>query len=420
MTLFRSQTARWQRTFRSYRSKIAHFRMNARLYLLRTILLGVAFGIYQLLFNFYALSLGYDEAILGRLLTLSSLTSIVVALPAGVLCDRLGRKRTLILSSLGYTFGIGLIALFPSMPVFYSMQMVIGATQSLSGVATGPFLMENSDEEERSYLFAFSAGLQTMSGFIGNWLGGRIPSMLGDAFQVAATSSRAYGGTLLFVAGGILLSTIPLLLLKRTPNAEGENLSPLAYARRQPALLARLIAPMLITSLGAGLLMPFINVFFRTVHARTDAAIGSLFAWGSLAMGIGLLLAPPLADRLGKIRLVVLTQALSIPFLAMLGFAPTFSLSAVGYLFRLALMNMAIPMYDAFVMEHVESSARATAASLVNMSWTLGWAFSPSISGWIQLNYGFGPVFLGTITSYAIAILCYWLFFGRTEGAQAA
>ena len=70
--------------------------------------------------------------------------------------------------------------------------------------------------------------------------------------------------------------------------------------------------------------MPFMNVFFRQGHHQSDPVIGSLFAWGSLAMGVGLLLAPPLADRMGKIQLVVVTQTLSIPFLIILGFSPIF------------------------------------------------------------------------------------------------
>ena len=47
------------------------------------------------------------------------------------------------------------------------------------------------------------------------------------------------------------------------------------------------------------------------------------------------------------------------------------------------------PVYQTFVMEHVEPDARATVASLVSMANNFGWAFSPTISGWIQVNYGF-------------------------------
>jgi MFS family permease len=162
--------------------------------------------------------------------------------------------------------------------------------------------------------------------------------------------------------------------------------------------------------------MPFMNIFYRQSYASSDQAIGALFAAGSLAMAFGLLAAPPLADRLGKIRVVVVTQALSVPFLFLLGFAPWFWLSALAYLVRAALMNMSNPVYQTFVMEQVDEEARATVASLVSMSWSFGWAFSPSLSGYLQVRYGFGPIFMGTIVSYIIAIALCWRSFGRRTG----
>ena len=116
---------------------------------------------------------------------------------------------------------------------------------------------------------------------------------------------------------------------------------------------------------------------------------------------------------MGKIEVVVVTQALSVPFLVLLGFSPWFWLSAVAYYVRLALMNMSSPVYNTFVMEKVEPSARATVASLVSMAWNFGWVFSPMVSGWLQVNYGFGPVFMGTISLYSISIYLYWAFFLR-------
>ncbi|HOV07366.1 MAG TPA: hypothetical protein PLV27_08935, partial [Anaerolineaceae bacterium] len=80
---------------------------------------------------------------------------------------------------------------------------------------------------------------------------------------------------------------------------------------------------------------------------------------------------------------------------------------------RVALMNMSSPVYQTFVMEKVEPSARATVASLVSMANTFGWAFSPTISGAIQVRYGFGPAFTLTIIFYAISITMYWGFFWR-------
>jgi dipeptide/tripeptide permease len=45
------------------------------------------------------------------------------------------------------------------------------------------------------------------------------------------------------------------------------------------------------------------------------------------------------------------------------------------------------------------------------MSNNFGWAFSPIISGWIQVQYGFGPAFVLTIILYTLSIFFYWYFF---------
>jgi MFS family permease len=375
--------------------------------------MGAAMGVFRLLLNFYVLSLGYDQALLGRLITVSSLTALLAALPMGYLGDLLGRKTSFLISGALTSFSILAIVLWPSEEMLYAMNVVSGLGQSLGAVTMAPFMMENSGDKERTYLFSFSSGLQMAMASMGNWIGGYMPTWIGMTRGVPPISSEAYAGALLTVSLIVALALIPLVML-RTPRLERSERSvfaPLNYASKHPRLLGKLILPMLITSIGAGLIMPFMNVFFRQVHHQPDPVIGSLFAWGSLAMGVGLLLAPPLADRMGKIQLVVATQALSIPFLIILGFSPIFWLSTISYYIRLALMNMSGPVYQTFVMEHVEPSARATVASLVSMAWNFGWAFSPTVSGYLQVRYGFGPPFLGTIILYTISTIMYWAFF---------
>lgn len=191
------------------------------------------------------------------------------------------------------------------------------------------------------------------------------------------------------------------------------NYSPLEFARNHPKLLSKILIPTLFISIGAGLFIPFMNVFFRVVHGQSDQVIGTLFAWGSLAMGIGLMIAPPIADKIGKIQLVMVTQGLAIPFMIMLGFSPVFGMSAAAYFIRMALMNMSNPIYQTFIMEQVDSTYRATVVSLYSMVWSFGRAFSSSVSGWLQVAYGFDPVFGSAIVLYGIAITLYWIFFLR-------
>jgi MFS family permease len=378
-------------------------------------------GVFRLLFNFYVLSLGFDEALLGRLITISSLTALLAALPMGYMADIFGRKSSLVLSGLLVSLSVFAMVLWPYQGVFYAMNVVSGIAQSLAAVTMAPFLMENSGDEERTYLFSISAGLQMAMASVGNWIGGYLPTWVSGLREVSPTSSTAYAGALLVIAILAGAGVIPLLFLRtrQLDKSERSVFAPLSYAYRNPGRLSKLILPMLLTSIGAGLIMPFMNVFFRVVHSQPDPVIGALFAWGSLAMGVGLLIAPPLADRMGKIQLVVVSQGLSIPFLIILGYSPWFWMSAAAYYVRLALMNMSGPVYQTFVMEQVETSARATVASLVSMSWNFGWAFSPMISGWLQVNYGFGLPYLGTILLYTVSVFLYWSFFLHHQPEKA-
>ena len=407
--------------FGEYTSHIRAFKPNARLYLVNVIITGAVMGVFRLIFNFYALSLGFDESVLGNLITTSSFVALIAALPMGYLADTIGRKNSLVLSSALLAFAILAMALWQTETSLYAMNIVSGLAQSLGGVTMSPFLMENSDEKERTYLFSFGQGLTMTMASIGNWIGGYLPTWMGQAQNVSATSSHAYGNSILVAGVFAIIAIIPLMSIKTPSIARGQRavFAPFEFASKHPGMLVKFILPMLLTSLGAGLIMPFMNVFFRVVHHQPDPVIGGLFAWGSLAMGIGLLPAPPLAERTGKIQLVVISQALSIPFLILLGFSPIFWVGAATYYIRLALMNMSSPVYQAFVMEHVEPSGRATVASLTSMAWNFGWAFSPTISGWLQVKYGFGPPFIGTIILYTISVFMYWTFFWRGKVAPA-
>jgi MFS family permease len=401
----------------TYWSRIKQFSPNARLYLVSAILTGAALGVYSLLFNFYVISLNMDVNIAGQLASINSTTALVLAIPMGYLADILGRKKSLIISGATVSLAIAGMVVWPVKEILFGMAALMGAAQSLSAVTMSPFLLENSGEQERTYLFSLGSGAQMTASFVGNSIGGSLPTWLGTRQGISPTSSAAYAGALAIVAAISTLGLIPYFFMKMRHLEKSQRalFAPFTYAAKKPAMLGKLILPILVTSFGAGLLMPFMNIFFRVAYHQSDPVIGNLLAWGALAMGIGLLIAPVLADRLGKIPVVVISQGLSIPFLALLGFAPWFWLSGFAYYIRIALMNMSGPVYQTFVMENTEPESRATVASLVNMSNNFGRAFSPSVSGWMQVNYGFGPVYAGVLAMYSIAVYLYWKFFWRNN-----
>jgi predicted MFS family arabinose efflux permease len=183
----------------------------------------------------------------------------------------------------------------------------------------------------------------------------------------------------------------------------------------------KMAAPNVLIGFGAAILIPYMNVFFKDQFAISDKLLGTMFSLSSLMIGVGSLIGPRLALRLGgKVRAVALTQFSSLVFLMVIGFSPLYWLAAIGFLMRTMLMNMAQPLYSAFCMEQVPERDQGVVNSVLNMSWQVGWSVGPYISGLVQENYGFTPLFLATGGLYLLAILTLWMFFQKAEGQLQA
>jgi MFS family permease len=397
---------------RDYVHNIKKFSPQARLYLFVSVLQGVGWGIFQLFFNFYILSLGYQRDFLGMLISIPPMTSIVMALFAGYISDLIGRKRAFIFGNIVTVIAQAMMLLWPTSTMLILAGILRGAGQSLFRVTTSPFLMENSTESERTHLFSFSSGLRTLASFLGNFLGGGLPALFGNFLGVSATDSLAYAWSLGITTMLTTLTLIPLSRLEVQTRVIAQSpLAPFKALWQHRSMMTRLLLPSLVLSLGAGMLIPFMNIFFRYRYNLSDDTIGALFGIGSLGMGFALMMGPILAERWGKPKTVVITQGLSIPFLIILGFVHSLTLAYVAFFVRMALMNLAGPVYQTMVMEEADAEARGMAASLYSLIWSSGRALSPVISGPIQEAHGFDPVFLSTIFAYTLSVgMVYWWF----------
>ncbi len=185
--------------------------------------------------------------------------------------------------------------------------------------------------------------------------------------------------------------------------------------RRRPGPLLRLLLPPFFISLGAALLIPYLNLFFKERFAITDQVLGLIFAALGIATGLAALGGPVISARIGKIGTVVLTQALSIPFLLAVGFVPLLYVAVAAALARGMLFNMGAPLYDAFAMERTDEAARPTVIGLINGAYSAGYLIAPIVSTRVQERYGFAPLFVATALCYGLAVLAAYWFFVRAD-----
>lgn len=397
--------------------RIAGLSRNAKLFLVMISISALGNGVFMLLLNLFVLARGNDEAFLGLLLSTSSLTTLVFGLPMGILVDRMGRKRTMVLGSVLSVPGALLLTLSSIDWPLLVAAALFGLGNALYMAAGPAFMAENATEDERPTLFSLQSGLSLLMGFLGSAVGGSLPALFGALLRVHPESATAYRATLLTAEGMMAFALIPLLMIRE------ERAQPVGE-RRPPFTLrdfpfrrdvVALLVPELIIALGAGLLIPYLNIFFKQRFHIPDSVLGLTFAVSQLLMGGATLLAPILAERWGKIRTVAFTQLASLPFLLVLGFVPVLPVAVGAFWLRAMLMNMAGPLYTAFAMERVRENERGTVGAMLGVAYSVGQGIGPGISGFVQRSFGFPPLFLTTGTTYLVAALLTLALFGRAE-----
>jgi MFS family permease len=283
-------------------------------------------------------------------------------------------------------------------------------------------MMKLSDPENRTLLFSLNFGVATLAGALGSLFAGQLPALFGTILNIQATSASAYQAVLITSIALGTASLIPLWLmdeprtLQTGPEAGSRATGPRSALSR---LTVKLALPNLLIGFGAAILIPYMNVFFKDRFDISDSLLGTLFGLSSLLIGIGSLIGPRLTTRLnGKIRTVAFTQFASLVFLMIAGFTPSLLLASIGFLMRAALMNMSAPLYSAFCMEQTPERDQGMVNSVLNISWSMGWAVGPYLSGLVQVAYGFTPLFIATAVLYLTAIITMWVLFHKVDGKQ--
>ena len=346
--------------------------------------------------NFHLEALGYGRQAIGLAQALLLLVGVVFTLPLAYLIPRLGYLKSLHLAFLlavlgGLLVGLGVLV-FPGLAAY-------GLAGTLLQGAAAPLMARLVPPERRVALFSLQAALTAASGFFSTLLAGYLSDLLG--------------------ARWVLLFALPFFVLayplvRGLPQGGGEG-RPLHFRGRLRAWL-RLLLPQVVIGFGAGLVIPFLNLFLKEKFGLTYGTTGLLFALSSLATGAAMLLQPLLVARLGKLGAIVFVQALSLPFLAALAWAPWLPVVTLALLVRGALMNAAGPVYAALVMDYLPEEERPGFFLLESALWSLLFALASALSGAVQEALGlkaFDLLFGVTLALYTLGIALWpWAFRG--------
>jgi MFS family permease len=356
----------------------------------------------------YARSFGVSQWAIGLAIAIYGLARFVVAIPAGQLADRAGRRAGLALGGLVTGCGNLLCAWAPTYPVFIAGRFVAGAGAALVLITGTVILADITTPADRGRTMAIYQGVFLFAVGVGPMPGG----ILAERFGLVAPF-------LVYAVAGVVAGALAWLAIPETHRADvdaAEIATQLPAFGRQIRLLTTHAGFVLVS------LISFVTAFARTgalfnvipvlAADRLGLRAEQIGVGLGLASVVGLVLIYPsgmLVDRYGRKVVIVPATVVSgvslVLFLVMPGYA-WFLAGCVVWSVATGVSGAAPAAYAA---DTAPPGMNAAAMSAYRMLADLGYVVGPLALGLISDGFGAeAALATATVLLVAAAALFAW------------
>jgi len=389
-------------------------------------------------------AMGYGLDVIGIVIFVLGLSTTVPMIPIGYVGDRFGRKNMMVVGLLISTFGLGIFVFADTLPLIYVAVAVGGLGTAMTGSCYTALLSEKVVNRQRKYLLSLqglvgmgaSAGWVFAIGFLAPWYGMTIGGGLveGDQFIFSI-------GMVAMALEMVVLATVherkkekfnikgrswPLPWsgvtdgTYRDGDGKGDREAKRSFDKNIPwRTIAKLSAPMALLGLGAGFIVNFFQNFFSMRFHTPMWQIGILFGLTNLIWAASYMFMPLLAERIGSIRAIFLTEVTAILALIAIPLSGDFYITAIMYTTRMVLMNSSWPIWSAYAINTAGERYGATTMSTTQTCFNGLRSITPAIAGYIYIMSWDLPFFICAAFYTAAASLTFWFFWDQDDGPYA-
>jgi MFS family permease len=391
----------------------------ARFLIYLTFIPGLVIGlIYTDLAYFLPRVQGISSLGLGITIGVMAATLVVASIPLGILADRYGRRKLLVLGNVLASLSLVAFALTSNFELILSVAVLEGLGEAAFAVSGSALLADLAGNEKRTAAFSLQA-------FVG-WIAGALGSLAVSSVILFQNIGLTFGQAhiVLYVIVGLLgLSVTPLIFRIREANYSAPPVAKKGVfpdlgiktrrvlPRKSAKVLMRFLGYSIPIAVGAGLFVPLMALWFSSAYGVTDAVSGPVLGFSSLLTAVAVFLSPRLARKFGLVKAIVLTQGLSTIFMAMVPTAPSFATAASLYTVRVFLMNLSNPLSQSLLMGLVPPDERGAASGITASLWRLPNALSSTVGAiWIGMGLLALPFYVATVL-YLTSITAFWFLF---------
>lgn len=378
-----------------------------------------SYGFLSIVLAIYLKLIGFDDILIGVILSVTLLNSVFFTLFASFYADRIGRRKILILYAILMSVA-GIIFLITDNYVALIIAALVG-TINVTGSETGAFLsIEQAilpqtvkNIKKRNMLFALYNLSGTLAMSAGILLSG-IPQILQTTGWEEIDSFKPLFG--IYVILGI---TVAVLYLFLSRNVEINNQSKTiemsfkqGLSPKSRSIVGRMSVLFSVDSFAGGfVLQSIISFWFFTQFGVDLTTLSLIFSITGILTAFSYIVATRIADKIGLINTMVFTHIPSNVLLILLAFAPTFQIALGLHLARMTISQMDVPTRQSYLVSVVTEDERTTATGITNTSRNIAQAISPSITGWIiQSLWISAPFVVGGILKIAYDVGMYFNF----------
>ena len=375
-----------------------------------------AYGFLSVILAIYLKLIGFDDLLIGLVLTVTLVNSVIFTLIASFYADRIGRRRTLAIYAALMSIS-GAIFVTTENHVMLIVAAFIG-TINVTGSETGAFLtIEQAilpqtvkNIKKRNIIFAIYNMVGTFAMSAGVLLSG-LPTIIQQQFGGALNQIDSIKPLfILYSLLGIVVIGIYLLLSNRI-EVEGKIARPLTQTLSPMSknIVGKLSGLFAIDSFAGGfVIQSIVSFWFFTKFGADLTTLSYIFSVAGILTAFSFIASAKIADKVGLINTMVFTHIPSNILIILVAVAPSLPVAIAFYLIRMALSQMDVPTRQSYIVAVVNEEERTAAAGITNISRNISQAISPSLTGIIINTFTLSsPFIIGGLLKIAYDIALY-------------
>lgn len=348
----------------------------------------------------YADTLGFSSFQLGMIFAAYSAALLVLSIPMGVISDRFGRRKIMILGMTGLAITTIAFTFAKSFIMLFAIRLLQGVAASATWMVGPALIADMYPPKERGgkmglamagnsfgFLFGPVAG-----GFLYDWGGYGAPFYLSVMI------------TVLVLAATVIVIKEPRERAMAEDNVSGEGSLAILFGNR---ILLAGCGVMLLASMGFGFIDPLLPGYFHDRFDASSTTIGWLFG----AMSVTSLIAHPLfgriSDAVGRVAPIsvgIVSTATTFALFTKAGTVANgmLTMAILGLTYGLTTSPIAAMLADAMLQKN-RNASYGTAIGFNNAAFSVGYTIGPLAGGAFVDLWSLKALFI----VYAIVMVSY-------------